>query len=358
MTAQNVYALFLESLKNRIAVEGVTQKDLAKRVETSKTHLNTVLKERKKAGIKLQKRLAAYFGLSLEGMTQEGYTLLHCDQRTDPHHDPERQAPVHEETFLPFTTQNNGNLTDLAMQVAAAAKRTQDDLARWQSIVEAIGDGVVIISAKDQVIEYQNQAHKDLFGGNLVGKKCDEIAACSYKGDGPTKRAVETGKVCYGTFTHDEKTISIIASPVRDASGRIVKVVTTSRDISERQKAINGVLVAEERLLGMISLLGLPVLIFDETGNLIFTNKIFRELTSTTVQDLVNLDTLADRLRTLIKDFDRVEMWMRTALRSQKDEQINVQYKTGRKSTWISRPIFSPSGRYLGVVCMSGVTTT
>ncbi len=35
MTAQDVYTCFMESLNNRMAVEGVTQVDLAKSVETS-----------------------------------------------------------------------------------------------------------------------------------------------------------------------------------------------------------------------------------------------------------------------------------------------------------------------------------
>jgi PAS domain-containing protein len=339
MTAQDVYTCFMV--------------DLAKSVETSKTHFNTVLKGRKKAGAKLQKRLAEYFGLSLEEMVHEGHNLLHSGQSTDHQLYPDKSFPILKKTYFPSQTQENRSLTDLALEIAAAAKRNQDDLEKWQSAIEAIGDGVVLISADDQVIEYQNQAFQDLFGGNSIGKKCSEIAACPAKSECPSSMAFETGNICRGRLTIDGKTISIIASPVRDGSGQIVRVVTTSRDVSDRQKMLDDVIAAEERMLGVISLLGLPVLIFDENDDIVFTNETFRELLSATDDDLENLDTLTKLLRPLIKDFDQVEIWMRAPTRKQIEGQITVEYKSGRKNTWTRRPIFSPSGRYLGIVGLS-----
>lgn len=355
MTTQDVYTYFIESLKKRMAVGGVTQVDLAKSVETSKTHFNTVLKGKKRAGAGLQKRLAAYFGLSLEEMIEEGYKSLHSDQFPVQFPSSGKQTPTREQAQSLSYTQADNNLSEMALELAAAVKRVQDDLAKWQSIVEAIGDGVVIVSAKDRVIEYQNQAHKDLFGVNLAGKKCGDAATCPSKEESPTCKAVETGKVCRGKFNLNGKTIAIIASPVRDASGRIVRVVTTSRDVSERQEALDAIAVAEERLFGVVSLLDFPVIIFNEKNKIVFANDMFRELTSATDDDLVGLDTLLECLRPLIKGFDRFEMVLRVATKTQKEEQINVQYKSGRKSVWIIRPILSPSGRYLGTVCMSRI---
>ena len=356
MPTQDVYALFMESLKNRMAIEGVTQKDLAKRVETSKTHLNTVLKGKKRAGSKLQKRLAAYFRLSLQEMVQEGYNLVHGEQPAEQKPYPDKSTAAREGIYLASYTQEHSNLTDLALELAAAAKKTQDDLAKWQSVVEAIGEGVVIVSAKDQVIEYQNQAHKDMFGETLVGKKCGDAANCPSEDESPTKRALATGRVCQGRFSVAGKTLAIIASPVRDGSGQIVRVVTTTRDVSKRQQALDEVVEAEERLLGVISLLGLPVIIFDENNNIIFTNELVSDLISSHGEDLKDLETLIECLRPQINGFDRLETWMRTASVSRKTEQIDVEYKSGRKSTWVSHPIFSKSGRYIGRVGMSGLT--
>jgi PAS domain-containing protein len=357
VAAQNVYTYFIESLKNRMALEGVTQVDLAKSVETSKTHFNTVLKGKKKAGSNLQKRLASYFRLSLEEMIQEGHNLLQGDKRSDQFQYQDTLTPIREHIYTPSYTQVDSNLTDLALKVAAAVKRTQDDLAKWQSIVEAIGDGVLVISAKDRIIEYQNQAHKDLFGGKIVGKRCGETPSCRCGCSNPAKKAVETGKVVHERLNLNGKTIAIIASPVRDGSGRIVRVVTTSRDVSDRQKALADVFAAEQRLLGVISLLDVPVLIFDEDNNIVFINSLVRELISANDEDLVNLETLIECLRPQIKDFDQLEMWMRNTTRSRKLEQTTVQYKSGRETTWTSKPIFSPSGIYMGRVGMSGPTT-
>ena len=348
MAAENVYTCFMESLKNRMAMAGVTQVDLARSVETSKTHFNTVYKGRKRAGAKLQKRLASYFGTSLEAMVQEGYNLLHEEQPAREGDAPDRPVTVQRQVEPSPPDQESGSLTDVALHLATGVKKMQDHLAKWQSTIEAIGDGVVVISAKTQKIEYHNQAHQDLFGGNSIGMKCSDVAGCPFKGEGPSSRAMKTGRVVRDRISHNGKTISIVASPIRDASGRIVRVVTTSRDVTDQQQNLENIVTAEERLMGVISMLGLPVLIFDEKNRLVYSNEVVRELINATDQDLVDLETLTECLRSQMKDFDRLELWLRKTATSRELLQINVEYNNGRQSVWTSKPIFSPTGRFLG----------
>ena len=355
MPEQKVYSFFLESLKNRIALEGVTQIDLARMVGTSKTHLNTVLKGKKRAGAKLQKSIAAHFGVSLKDMIEEGYDLLHGKNGPVPESSGRQSAQAEQKVFQPFASDERENLADLALHVATDIQKMQDNLSRCQGIIESIGDGVLVISAKSKIVEYQNQAHKDIFGENLVGQNCSEIINHPCLESCPAINAISTGKISYGRYSINDKTIAITASPVRNESGKIVRVVLTARDVSERQKILSALEKAEERLLGVISVLGLPVIIFDEEGHIIFTNSLVRELISASSEDLVDLETLIECLRPQIKDFTRFEIWMRAVSKSQKVEQIDIEYFSGRKSSLISQPIFSATGEFLGRVGMSGL---
>ncbi len=121
-----------------------------------------------------------------------------------------------------------------------AILRTEEERAKSESIITAIGDGVSIQDADFKVV-YQNQVHKNLTG-NHVGESCYEVyAETDHVCPGcPVAESFKDGKthMLEKRRTKGNKTIylEIKASPLRDPSGKIIAGLEVVRDITERKK--------------------------------------------------------------------------------------------------------------------------
>ncbi|MBF0555447.1 MAG: PAS domain-containing protein, partial [Nitrospirae bacterium] len=109
-----------------------------------------------------------------------------------------------------------------------------------KAILMAIGDGLTIQDFDYRII-YQNQNLKDVFG-DCVGRYCYEAYANSGQvcDDCPLRESFKDGKIHRSTrkvVTPDGRIIFFdnVASPIRDATGKIISAIELTRDITEHK---------------------------------------------------------------------------------------------------------------------------
>jgi DNA-binding CsgD family transcriptional regulator len=123
----------------------------------------------------------------------------------------------------------------------AARVIAEEERAKSESIIETIGDAITIQDTNFKIL-YQNQVHKNLTGDHIgdycyiAYKRSDHICeGCpvdmSFKdGDIHTKETSTTfdGEVSY---------VEIMASPLKDKTGKIIAGIEVVRDITRRKRA-------------------------------------------------------------------------------------------------------------------------
>ncbi len=150
--------------------------------------------------------------------------------------------PIEEPTFL--------RLYNERLVSKLKGKVTESEYARafLDSIMEGIGDGVVVID-RQYTILHANTAAASSLGlekSELIRRKCYELihrrdapcegpqVICPMRivfGKGETTKVVHTHRDTSG----NEQYIEITASPIKDGSGRIIAMAETYRNIMEKQ---------------------------------------------------------------------------------------------------------------------------
>ncbi len=121
-----------------------------------------------------------------------------------------------------------------------AIKRAKEEKAKSEAIIAALGDGIVIQDS-DFKITYQNLIHKNIIGDHL-GEYCYRAYRVgeSHCTDCPVSLSFRDGMIHQAEKTISTDTglrnIEITASPLRDASGRIIAGIEIVRDTTERKK--------------------------------------------------------------------------------------------------------------------------
>ncbi len=158
-------------------------------------------------------------------------------QRISELRDLRRQIATAERRVIPSTVShniqtNNGPLTD-------ERKRADDERAKTDGIIAAIGDGLRIIDTSFRIV-YENRIHKELLGDH-EGEHCyrayrqrdEECEMC------PMVATFEEGLIHRTERTLPARAgiryLGITASPLRDSSGRITAAVVIVRDITGRK---------------------------------------------------------------------------------------------------------------------------
>ncbi len=128
-------------------------------------------------------------------------------------------------------------------ELERALTRVEEEKARSESIVSAIGDGISI-QDRDLRVVFQNTVHKDMVGGAKTGMYCYQAYSDSDKPcDGcPVLMTLEDGgmHVLQKKLVHGDgnQVIEIKSSPLRDQNGTIVTVIEAVRDITERKSFV------------------------------------------------------------------------------------------------------------------------
>ncbi len=160
-------------------------------------------------------------------------------------------------------------------KLTAAITISEQEKAKTEAVVAAIGDGLVIID-KDFKIVYQNAVIKNMIG-NLVGEICYQASEgrqticenCPVERsflDGQVHR-IERNRTTETTTLH----LDITSSPLRDSSGEIIAVIEMVRDITERKRA--------EEVLSR-SRKELEILVRERTAELTMMNDQLRNLSA------------------------------------------------------------------------------
>lgn len=149
-----------------------------------------------------------------------------------------------------------------------AVLRAENEKARTESVIAAIGDGISI-QGTDFKIMYQNQVQKEIMGEH-AGKYCyrayaDRDRVCE---DCPVAWTFQDGEIHRversapaedgGTLHYD-----VTASPLRDSAGNIIAAIEVVRDITERKKAEEVLRESEEKFRSLA----------EQSPNMIFINK-------------------------------------------------------------------------------------
>jgi len=165
-----------------------------------------------------------------------------------------------------------GRRAEESLQKALA--RVKDDKARFESIFAAIDEGISIQTTDYRVL-YQNQAHMLLCGRDTGGGHCYKAynQTDSLCPGCPVEEAFKDGHV-----HRTEKEISnngevrfveVIASPLMDASGKIVAGIEEVRDITACKRSEDKMrmfsVAIEEAIDG--------IQIADPDGNIVYSNK-------------------------------------------------------------------------------------
>lgn len=170
----------------------------------------------------------------------------------------------------------------LAEALHVATLKAEEEKVRSETIIAAIGDGLSIQGADFRVL-YQNEKHKELVGGDFAGEHCYKaynsremvcpecpIAVCVRDGlvHKVEKRAVLAGKAAH---------IEVIASPLRDQSGRIIAGIELIRDISQSKQAEEAVERQARFLQQLIDTIPSPIFYKDAGYRFMGCNTAFEE---------------------------------------------------------------------------------
>lgn len=107
-----------------------------------------------------------------------------------------------------------------------------------QGIIDAVSDGISIQDTDFKVL-YQNQGAKGLMG-DCIGETCYRDFGSSGRicRNCPMSKSFEDGKVhtavMQGKSGKRRLTLQVTASPIRNASGKIIAGIEIVRDVSER----------------------------------------------------------------------------------------------------------------------------
>lgn len=133
-----------------------------------------------------------------------------------------------------------------------AVKRAEDEKAKSEAILAAIGDGLSIQDTNFRVL-YQNQIHKDIVGGDKAGEYCyaayqrrDEVCDGCHVAE-----SFQDGKIHkkdqVRTTDKGKRYYEIVSSPLRDSTGKIIAGIELVRDISERAWTEEALAESEKR---------------------------------------------------------------------------------------------------------------
>ena len=170
----------------------------------------------------------------------------------------------------------------LAEELGVATQKAEQERARSEAIIAAIGDGMSIQDTDFRVL-YQNDRHKELVGGDFTGRYCYEAYSCRDEvcPECPIAMCYRDGHVhtiekvapALGEGTH----IAITASPLRDADGSIIAGIELVRDMT-RHKQVEEALERNARFLQkLIDTIPNPIFYKDARFRFIGCNAAFEE---------------------------------------------------------------------------------
>ena len=171
-----------------------------------------------------------------------------------------------------------------------ARKRAEDEKAKTEAIIAAVGDGISIQDTTYRIL-YQNQHAKNMVGDH-AGEYCYKAYQCeervcdgchlamSFK-DGRIHKKEQRRITDEGVLHYE-----IIASPLRDSTGKIVAGIEAVRDITQRKQMEERLRESEERFRRIFEDGPLGMLVADPSYRVLKTNKALCEMLGYTEAEL------------------------------------------------------------------------
>ncbi len=190
-------------------------------------------------------------------------------------------------------------------ELQRATAYAENEKARYDSILSAIGDGISIQDLNLRIL-YQNPVHEKMVGGNKIGQLCYQVYSLLEEPcpGCPVLEVFRDGKIhiLEKSLTRDKETrfIEIKASPLTDSGGKIIAGIEAVRDITDRKRAEEQLKLfstAIEEAMDGIQIVGLD-------GRVLYSNKAVEEIYGFAPEELLgknvnemNADnTFADRV--------------------------------------------------------------
>ncbi len=256
----------------------------------------------------------------------------------------EELSAAYEELSNLYNNQEK-NIKDLKMY----QKEIRAEKNKLDAILASIGDGLSIQDTDYNII-FVNDFYYELFGHDIIGKKCYEVYEQNDEiCDGcPLQKTFETGEVSRslreGMGKSNQKIyVDIIASPVRDENGKIIAGIELAKDMTQRIKLegqlknnIDELNHANEKLMkmdkiktnfvGMVSHeLRTPLTMIKGYSELLMLEKK-ADLDKVTLEMVKNIHTSSERLNGIVSDIldvSRIDD-SRLYLSKQKNDVHNV----------------------------------
>ncbi|OGW36603.1 MAG: hypothetical protein A2010_03265 [Nitrospirae bacterium GWD2_57_9] len=172
-----------------------------------------------------------------------------------------------------------------------ALAKVEEEKARSQAIVSAIGDGISI-QGLNLKVTYQNQVHKNLVGGEKTGQYCymaysERDSACP---GCPVALTLQDGGIHtlekQLVKSAENRMIEIKSSPLRDATGRIIAVIEAVRDITDRKQVLEKLTLFSKAIEEAMD----GIQIIDMSGRVMYSNKAVEKIYGFTPEELQGSD--------------------------------------------------------------------
>ncbi len=241
---------------------------------------------------------------------------------------------------------------ELEMSVA----KLQAEKSKSEAIVAAIGDPVIIIDRKYQVI-YQNDLSTNLFGDN-TGKSCFEVyqgrsevcEVCAVTATWEDGKIHKTDKVM--SSPDGRRYVEICASPLRNADGEIFAGIEIVRDVTKRKLTEERLLQANGLLKSILESTADGILAVGADGELLGYNRNFMQLWNIppAIMENFNDETV---LNSVLKQLEHPDVFLRRLKNLYANPQTIdmdvIHFKDGRMIERYTKPLLA-AGDYVGRV--------
>jgi PAS domain S-box-containing protein len=170
----------------------------------------------------------------------------------------------------------------LAEELGVATQKAEEERARSEAIIAAIGDGLSIQDTDFKVL-YQNDEHKELVGGDFAGRYCYQAYNCIDRvcPECPVAMCFQDGLVHKVEKVAAARTkypyIEITASPLRDASGKVIAGIEIIRDMTQHKQAEEALERQALFLQKLIDTIPSPIFYKDARYRFVGCNRAFEE---------------------------------------------------------------------------------
>ena len=332
------FLFFLAFLRYKIDQDRAKQINIARAIEVRPEYINRVYKGRQTCSVDVQEKICRFFGISYLEALAIGRQLVQTGKipsgkSTPPDSSP--PLPVEKNRRLADRV-SEGDVVSIVSQWVVHKKETEETLAKLQNILENLSEGLVILDI-NLIIEYQNRAHREMFGASLVGQTCYTAHGCEkFVRDYPSLVSRRTGMPASGFIPSPKGTVSVLTSPIRDMSGQITGYVEMLRDITEREKLFLMTVQALE-------MMDRAVIVVDENRYIRLATAKLKEITGAEENDLLSTETFLSYLRKnrvclnldeVVAGFERVE-------KEENEESIRINFSNGTTYLYTVRLMYS-----------------